>query len=268
MALDDLDPEAEVLVMPRYLAGPGGLDLQMAWPLPFEEGWLLHQPGDGDAVGVSPCQRVRLGFTPDPTGVHGPGGGTWQTHIHTDPFALAAWTMTFSGAVPLEILRDAHTEVLSLYLEGLHGERDWLTETGDTSASAGYLPLLTAGWSHTVDSDGKQTFRSPETSAFLRHWYSPRKPAALNPTWTFRADIPGEPLLWQATFTTGTPASVIAAVTTSLVEALPLARTVRELPAQSRTHVRYSPSLPAPPPAPRPLRIPPRPPAPPAGRSR
>ncbi|MGW6455103.1 DUF317 domain-containing protein [Streptomyces sp. NPDC055078] len=136
MPLGDLDSAAEVQLMPRHLAGPGSADFQTAWPFPFEEGWSLHRPDKGHRIAASPCLRLYTGFLPGPDSA---SSGTWTTTVQ-EPFGQPEWTATFNGAVPLEPLRDLHTELLSLYLEDTYSSGNYLVDDS-TPAVEGYLPL-------------------------------------------------------------------------------------------------------------------------------
>lgn len=256
LPLDNLAPEAEVQVMPRYLAGPGSADFQRAWPFPFEEGWSLHRPDKGHRIAASPCLRVHTGFLPDPKN---PSSGTWTTTVQ-QPFGPARWRATFTGAVPLELLRDVHTALLTLYLADQDNVEDYLLDE-DVPAVEGYLPLLTEGWSHTVRRDGKQLFCSLDNVAVLWHFYT----EGIQGSWVFQAAITDRSPVWKATFTAGTPVPLISAFTNSLVEDEPLTRAVRDLPAPTRDYLYFPDGLPTAAPAPKPaLPLP----APPAGRSR
>ncbi|WP_329025821.1 DUF317 domain-containing protein [Streptomyces sp. NBC_00690] len=245
--------------MPRYLAGPGSADFQSAWPFPFEEGWSLHRPDEGHRIASSPCLRVQTGFLPN---LGSPSRGTWTTTAQK-PFGQPEWRATFTGATPLEVLRDFHTELLSLYLE------DYLLDDS-TPAVEGYLSLLAEGWSHSVWREGKQEFCSKDNLAVLRHWYA----GAAQGSWAFHAgfpDRPSERFVWKATFTAGTPVPLISALTSSLVKDQPLTRAVRDLPILTRDFLYFPQGLPArvtpakPEPQPQPATPPP---APRSGRSR
>ncbi|MEU5162334.1 DUF317 domain-containing protein [Streptomyces sp. NPDC020875] len=233
MSLDDLAPEAEVQVLPRYLAGPGSDDFQRAWPFPFEKGWSLHRPDDGHRIASSPCLRVQTGFLPDPKS---PSSGTWTTTVQ-QPFGPAHWKATFTGAVPLELLHDVHTELLTLYRADQGRVEDYLPYE-DVPAVEGYLPLLTHGWSHTVRKDGKQVFCSPDNAAALWHFYT----GGIQGSWLFQAAITDRSPVWKATFTAGTPVPLISAFASFLVEDQPLARAVRDLPVPSTIALHASPT--------------------------
>ncbi|MFF8958663.1 DUF317 domain-containing protein [Streptomyces sp. NPDC014894] len=238
--------------MPRYLAGPGSADFQTAWPFPFEEGWSLHRPDAGHRIASSPCLRVQTGFLPDPDN---PSSGTWTTALQK-PFGQPQWRATFTGAAPLELLRDFHTELLSLYLADEDNVEDYLLDA-DTPALVGYMPLLMEDWSHTVRKDGKQVFHSPDNVAALWHWYTERPQGS----WVFQAGIPDQPPVWKATFTAGTPVPLISAFTSSLVEDEPLTRTVHDIPIATRDFLYFPEGLPtraaSPQPPPKPAAPPP-----------
>ncbi|MGW7005889.1 DUF317 domain-containing protein [Streptomyces sp. NPDC054933] len=124
--------------MPRHLAG--------------------HQPEKGPALATSPCLRLWAGLVPEPDT---PGKGKWTIAANRVPFAPPTWQITFDATTPIELLHDVHTELLDLYLEDRHSDRDWLFED-DTAPQEAYTPLLARGWSHQVNTDGTQLFGSPE----------------------------------------------------------------------------------------------------------
>ncbi|MGW6455105.1 DUF317 domain-containing protein [Streptomyces sp. NPDC055078] len=97
----------------------------------------------------------------------------------------------------------------------------------------------------------------------LRHWYATE--AVAKGSWVFHAGIPGEPAVWKATFSPGTPVPLVGAFTSSLVEDLPLTRSVRDIPVATRDYLHFPEGRPikatSPKPQPKPAAPPPTPPA-------
>ncbi|MGN9819702.1 DUF317 domain-containing protein [Streptomyces sp. SD11] len=221
-------------ILPRHLAGPGAVDPRTAWAFPFDEGWIFGQAKDGTAAAFSPCLRLQTTFHPQP---EKPRKGTWTIGMYQTPFTPAAWTtpptwaVTFDATTPVEILRDVHTELLDLYLEDRPGDRDRLFED-ETAAYEAYVPLLARGWSHDPKTDGTQTFLTREGLGGIRHQYAERRSGAS--TWLSWGGYPDEPN-WKAHFSFGTPTTLVAAFTASLVSTEPLHRTVQDVPAQTRS---------------------------------
>ena len=113
-----------------------------------------------------------------------------------------------------------------------------------------YAPLLACGWSHDVKTDGTQIFLTPDELGGVRHQYANR------PAWRAWGGVPSEPH-WTARFSFGTPTTLVAALTASLISTEPLHRTVQDIPVLTRralyvttTTARQAPSntLAAPPP--------------------
>ncbi|WP_435598645.1 DUF317 domain-containing protein [Streptomyces anulatus] len=220
-------PDQNVKVLPRHLAGPGGRDIASIWPFPFDDGWHLHPAGEGMAFSSSPCARLwtRLVLEPDNTR----GQGTWTIGASRIPFGPKAWVMTFDVTTPVELVRDVHTELLDVYLE----DRDRLFDD-DTAPHTAYAPLFARGWSHELQTAGTQTFRSPDGLGAVRHRFDAgRSRGPGDAAWTTWAGD-GANAHWKARFTCGTPATLVAAFTASLISTEPLHRTVKDVPLDFR----------------------------------
>ena len=228
--LDDLDDHDVVEVLPRHLAGPGVHDLADVWPVPFGQDWTLTHSADGPAIAVSPGMRLLAGHMPSESHVR---GGEWLVAAHKDPFRPASWTATLDLSTPVELVRDLYTAVIALCEADRRGERD-LLRPDDVRPQDVYLPLLTAGWHHTVKTDGVQYFGSPDGYGVLQHAYVQKNVAA--PRWSAWGGPPDHPL-WKATFSPAAPASLVAAFTSSLASPVPLARAVSNIPADTRLYL-------------------------------
>ncbi|MER6567007.1 DUF317 domain-containing protein [Streptomyces sp. NPDC001093] len=233
-------------VLPRHLAGPGSADLRAIWPFPFDDDWSLHQPSvEEGAVACSPCLRLRTGCVPDPDRR---GGMQWITAAHRDPFGAATWQITFDGTTPVELLGDVHSELLDLYLEDRHSDRDHLFQS-QTSAQEAYVPLLARGWRHTVKTDGTQIFLAPDTLGGVQHQYDRTLSSRLAPAWRVWGGQPDEPH-WSVQFSPSTPTTLVAAFTASLLSTEPVERTVKDIPFFTRHHVSIAAATTAKPPKP------------------
>ncbi|MFE6548258.1 DUF317 domain-containing protein [Streptomyces sp. NPDC057746] len=131
---------------------------------------------------------------------------------------------------PVELLHDVHTELLDLYLEDRHSDQDRLFQD-ETAPHEAYTLLLTRGWSHSVKTDGTQTFLTPEGLGGVRHRYAIS--GSSGPTWRSWGGYPSEPH-WRARFSFGTPTTLVAAFTASLISTEPLHRTVQDVPVHTR----------------------------------
>ncbi|WP_234485781.1 DUF317 domain-containing protein [Streptomyces sp. MBT97] len=256
---ENLDPAQSVQVLPRHLAGPGEVDPRTAWAFPYDEGWPFAQTDDGTAAAFSPCLRLQTAYDPQPDQR---GQGTWTISTHRAPCTPPAWRITFDAATPVELLHDVHTELLDLYLEDRHSDHDRLLKD-ETAPHEAYVPLLTRGWSHEVKTDGTQTFVTPEGLGGLRHRYAIN--GSSGPAWWAWGGYPSEPH-WTARFSFGTPTTLVAAFTASLISTEPLHRTVQDVPVHTRRALYIATTTPKQPHGSTPVAPPP--PAPVAGRTR
>ncbi|EOY45676.1 DUF317 domain-containing protein [Streptomyces anthocyanicus] len=225
--LESLDPAQSVQALPRHLAGPGSVDPRTVWAFPIEEGWTFAQTEAGTATAFSPCLRLQTTFDPQPDK---PGKGTWTVNAHRAPFTPPFWRITFDATTPAEILHDVHSELLDLYLQDGDSAQKRLFQDGTPPYEA-YALLLTRGWSHGVKTDGTQTFLTPEGLGGVRHRYATG--ASSEPSWRAWGGYPSEPH-WTARFSFGTPTTLVAAFTASLISTEPLRRTVQDVPTQTR----------------------------------
>ncbi|MGW2046238.1 DUF317 domain-containing protein [Streptomyces sp. NPDC001858] len=187
------------------------------------------------AFASSPCGRLWTCFAPKPATR---GKGTWTMSANRVPFGHQTWQITFDATTPAELLRAVHTALLHLYLEDRGSGQDRLFEDA-TAAYEVYTPLLTRGWSHSVKTDGTQTFVAPEGLGGVRHRYDTTD--ADGPIWRAWGGHPSEPH-WQARFSADAPAALAAAFTTSLISTEPLHRTVKEIPFNTRRHLYVAPA--------------------------
>ncbi|MFC8708905.1 MULTISPECIES: DUF317 domain-containing protein [unclassified Streptomyces] len=226
-SFENLDPAQSVQVLPRHLAGPGAVDPRTVWAFPFEEGWPFTQTEAGTAAAFSPCLRLQTTFDPQPDA---PGKGTWTINAHRAPFGSPDWRITFHATTPAEVVHDVHRDLLDLYFEDLHSDRDRLFENGMAEHQV-YAPLLARGWRHDVKTDGSQSFLTPEGLGGLRHQYA--NSARTGVTWRAWGGFIDEPL-WTARFSSGTPATLVGAFAASLISTEPLRRTVQDVPVRTR----------------------------------
>ncbi|MFD4476471.1 DUF317 domain-containing protein [Streptomyces sp. NPDC058471] len=224
----DLSPDQQVKVLPRHLAGPGPVDLGTVWPFP--EDWSVHQADDGAALATSPCLRLVASLALD---ADSPRKGKWTVTANRAPFGSAAWQVTFDATTPVELLHDFHSELVDLYLEDRHSGQGRLLED-NTPPQEAYTLLLARGWSHQIKTDGTRFFRDPESLGVVRHRYA--IVSADSPTWSAWGGYPSEPY-WRARFSYGTPTTLAAAFTASLVSTEPVGRVVKDIPFHTRRHI-------------------------------
>ncbi|MEW1794683.1 DUF317 domain-containing protein [Streptomyces niveus] len=234
--LDSFGPHDPVLVSPRYLAGPGleqpPLAAAMVWSSLTNAGWSTHTPDDWrPMLCTSPCQLVRAAHMPNST------DSGWKTAVYEDALAAPWWTASWSAETPAELLTEFHRALAEAHTTGtLHSL---------SSATAVYLPLLNAGWSHTVDERGNQRFTSPDRLATVS---GDRRPSHVSDAWS--VDVaPGTTgrCRWSARFSKQVPNAMVAAFTTSLADTSPAFRRAGTLPKELGS---YLVTEPAPAPAP------------------
>lgn len=255
-----LDPSQTVKVLPRYLAGPGPVDLHSIWPLPFDKDWTLHQSQQGPAQAVSPCLRLFASYEPK---LETRERGTWTITANRVAFGSPAWQVTFDAMTPTEVLRDAHTRLLDLYQADPPHDHRWLH--GDAKPYEAYGQLLANGWRHTVKREGTQVFGSPDGFGKVMHRWDTTGPDG--PAWRAMAGHPIEPL-WRAQFSPGAPTALAAALTASLLSTEPVTRRVQDIPCHTRQHLHFVHATSPTPQAPRLSSVAKPPPSPASGRTR
>ncbi|MGW1003007.1 DUF317 domain-containing protein [Streptomyces sp. NPDC002520] len=153
------------------------------------------------------------------------------------------------------------------------------TQSPCDRAARGVHAALAHGWWHSIKTEGTRAFLAVEGLGSVRHRYASTGPNG--PTWQVWAGYPGEPHC-RARFSCGTPTTLAAAFTASLIPTAPLHRAAKDVPLPTRHHL-YAAATAAPahragrparprrrtPPAlARPATTPPSPPAPPTTADR
>ncbi|MFF5538668.1 DUF317 domain-containing protein [Streptomyces cinerochromogenes] len=182
----------------------------------------------------------------------------WITAAHRDPFSPATWQITFDATTPVELLGDVHSELLDLYLEDRHSDKDHLFDS-QTSAQEVYIPLLAHGWRHTIKTDGTQTFLAPDALGGMQHQYDRTLSSDLAPSWRVWGGQPNDPD-WRVQFSQTTPSRWSQHSPPPCSP--PVERTVKDIPFLTRHHVSIAaatttakqnkPSIPVATPPPRP----------------
>ncbi|WP_405539646.1 DUF317 domain-containing protein [Streptomyces sp. NBC_00075] len=224
--------DAEVLVSPGYLAGPGP-STAVFNILDNAAGWTKTVAFGTDTYYTSPCQRVRVA---NPVESH---YGGWTVSYAEDPLGVPDWITTFDRNTPSEIVA-AFTEPL---VDGLHNNfADYLSggkhHTGTSPASL----IARHGWQPV---HGSQPFRtlSPDRHAAYQmqvgwlHEYDELISPAKS-TWHMSAGP--DPVFapaWQAFFSRFTPQHLIAASAAVFTDPAPVLRTAEHIPDRHRALV-------------------------------
>ncbi|MEV8426470.1 DUF317 domain-containing protein [Streptomyces niveus] len=232
--LDFFGPDDPVFVSPRHLAGPGleqpPLAAALVWSSLTKVGWSTNTPDEWrPMLCTSPCQLVRAAHMPNST------DGGWKTAVYEDALAAPWWTASWSAETPAELIADFHHALAEAHATGsLHSL---------TSATAVYLPLLNAGWSHTVDERGNQMFTSPDRLATVT---GQRRPSHVSDAWSMNV-APGTTgrCRWSAQFSKQVPNFLVAAFTTSLADTTPVYRTAGQLPKELGSYLVTEPAPPS-----------------------
>ncbi|MFI7337099.1 DUF317 domain-containing protein [Streptomyces sp. NPDC050085] len=172
---------------------------------PGARGWHRYENDTGEYAISSPCQRIRSAREP---------GNSWTTTaLYRDRFQLPTWRADFDPNTPAELQHAFHRALVEQYEQLRARDDDQLTAltTPGTTALV-YLPLLSAGWEHTVHSQGVQVFVSQTQGTLLRHHFSPSR-RATTPVWHVNS-WGGH---WEARFNGTIPACLVAAFSTALV---------------------------------------------------
>ncbi|MFE3197790.1 DUF317 domain-containing protein [Embleya sp. NPDC059237] len=222
-AHDDLE---ELFVSPRHLAGSRADGDGAIRPL-LNAGWSHRYDELGNVYVDSPCMRVRVAFTPE-----GDDIGLWHVTAATLPMHLPKWKMVADAQVPIEAVAGFTTALAASVTA--EGDEFLVAPLG---ATPGWYPLSEAGWRERFIGT-RATFVSPEGAAQLICNRSPS---------SYAGEMSSGPHAWDlvigdgryrdhATFTSDTPAHLIAAFSTALADPAPVPRTRRELPKE---HLRY-----------------------------
>lgn len=227
-----LDPNADVLVSPGYLAGSGD-NHSIFNSLDLAPGWTKTVAFGTDTYYTSPCQRVRVANALESF------YGGWTISYAEDPLGVPDWITTFDRNTPHEIVA-AFTETL---VEGVHNNfADFLSGgrryTGISPASLTarhrWEPVNGTRPFRTVSPDGHATY---QMSVGWLHEYdellTPEKS-------TWRMSAGPDPVYtpsWQAFFSRYTPQHLITASTAVFTDPTPVPRVLDQIPDRHRSLV-------------------------------
>jgi hypothetical protein len=236
-------PQREVLVAPRYLAGPVEHD-SVIERLVDDHGWVRESDAYGGDYLASPCRRVQIAHRPQHDVTF-----TWQISAADRPLGPTRWQALFDETVPDETVH-AFLDALARDIDDGHDR----FLTGPTLPGVAYGPLLAAGWEPTVGDrpgvlgDGPRVITAPRDTAQLVHQgHLPDDTWAVRDRdhryhWEVRGGDPNWGPTWRAAFAGAAPTHLIAAVTTELADPRPVTRCVNQLPSQNWTLLRTMPA--------------------------
>ncbi|MGW5442768.1 DUF317 domain-containing protein [Streptomyces asiaticus] len=184
-------------IAPRHLAD-GGDPAWITVPLHHACGWSHgNDPLMPRVLLSSPDQKALLRLEPGPD-------GQWWTLSHAAEPDKPAWYASFGARTPVELIAAA-TDTLT----------DPAPPTGPPSDPL--EPLRQSGWSPAAADDG---LVSPDGTACLQRLGSAEEPGA----WFVTITLAPDPPVWQARFSSHTPARLVTAFTAALADPKPVPR--------------------------------------------
>ncbi|MEC4018285.1 DUF317 domain-containing protein [Streptomyces sp. H27-D2] len=237
-------PDGDIYVSPVYLAGSTHTGDPALQPL-LDQDFRLHRDDLGNVYVSSPEQHIRLGYLPE-----GEDSTLWKIAVHSDPFGPPRWVATFDNATPTELVAVFTTALAQDYQRG-HDTYLY----GNTSRATGFQPLIDAGW-QTGKTPHVSVSTPPDGLAELAYANGSldhqSELSGDGERWIAWGGRDGYGSRWWASFTTHTPAHLIAATMTALADPTPVARCESEVPNRNRGAARVTPVEP---PVPTPLDV-------------
>src|SRR5690242_9211891 len=214
-------PAWERLVTPGYLAGPGTVADDAFNPLTGQAGWQAWSDDLANCHLTSPCGRAYLGFLPEanPEPV-----GLWKAWARPDHHSPRTWMAAFDDYVPYEYIGAFTSAWAAAYRPDSPRIAGPRTPVGSDSDRILAIARA-AGWDldHATRRTGRVLTRltAPDGRAAIEL----RTPVNSRPEdeilndraarWTvWAAPAPYRRPLWEAVFSTATPADLIAAFVT------------------------------------------------------
>ncbi|MFF0740614.1 DUF317 domain-containing protein [Streptomyces sp. NPDC004111] len=207
-------PHERVLISPRYLAGAGLERLGEAiGPLVHRAGWATEQNRDTGYLALhSPDGAVSVALDT------GNQRGEWWTVTHQEPF----WQAEFTRQAPIEAIG-----VMLYHLPQITGDHRFAAEVGPLPKESPFEIAARYHW-QPAPGAGSAGFRSPDGHCAVTHHPTA---AGSEPAWVLSHHVhDGFDTHWDATFTAGTPAPLVAAFLSNLADSFPVERVYRDIP--------------------------------------
>ncbi|MGH4028730.1 DUF317 domain-containing protein [Actinomycetota bacterium Odt1-20B] len=228
--LGDLSPDAEVLVTPIHLAGPGTRDVVFNI-LDSADGWTKIIAFGTDTYYTSPCQRVRIA-----NALESRYGG-WTVTYAEDPLGVPDWITTFDRNTPHEVV-GAFTETL---VPGLPNHfRDHLSGGLQHTEASPEDVLRQHGWEH-VRGSRPAVALAPDGLAAWRtrdRWLHEHTELLTPEKSMWRLSAGADPIhvpAWRAYFSTYTPQHLRTAAATAIAHPDPVPRRAGDVPERHHT---------------------------------
>ncbi|WP_406220722.1 DUF317 domain-containing protein [Streptomyces decoyicus] len=223
---DLADNDADVLVSPRYLAGPRDCAFDIFTAPLSEHGWTFADDGHDTSLFTSPCLRIRVGWLPEvrtelPI----------QIAASTHPLRSPLWHISLDDSAPTEFL----TAVTSTLARSLAESPHTLFAPNNDRAAALPRPRGWPGFSSPLVSFAQSADMSATYSA--GPYVSPAgTPPEHQSWWSFAAGPQGQSP-WKARFSTAAPKVLVEAFHDAFTDPAPLGRKRHELDPLLLTHL-------------------------------
>ncbi|MGW9046958.1 DUF317 domain-containing protein [Streptomyces lydicus] len=224
-----LEPGAEVLVGPVYLAGAGD-SRTITEPLDQAPGWTKVIAFGTDTYFTSPCQRVRIAH---PLESH---YGGWTIAFAEDPLGVPDWITTFDRNTPDEVV----AAFIAALVHGLESNFANYLNGGRHHTGASPAALLAEhGWETARDSRPHRQVSPDGHAAYrIRTGWVHEYDELLHPEKSlWRMSAGPDPISgpsWQAYFSSYTPEHLIAASAAALTDTTPVVRQAQQIPDRHR----------------------------------
>ncbi|WP_405591740.1 DUF317 domain-containing protein [Streptomyces sp. NBC_01092] len=248
------DPDADVYVFPRYLAGSTYTGDPALEPL-LALGWELTYDDLANVYVTAPDRKVRLGYLPE-----GDDDGLWRINAYEDRFGPPTWGVSFNDQCPTEFVTAFTTALATAYQAG---PEHYLARPnpGDPELDAfnAIVPLINRGWKIQPRRWGVMELQTPDGMAGLEfatgRLDSEKELTTLQARWYMQGGPDSGHARWYATASTNTPIPLVTAITESVSDPTPLPRWKDQMLRGLRENAQLVPVAPPPPPVPTPLDV-------------
>ncbi|MFJ6620029.1 DUF317 domain-containing protein [Kitasatospora sp. NPDC091335] len=240
------DVDGDVHVHPVYLAGSlhiGDPAFQPILDLPNTE---RHHDDLGNFYAATADGRIRIWFIPEQD-----WNTLWKIAVAPDVFSAPRWVANFSDGTPIEIVKSVTAELAAMYSAD---DDTWLDERA-TGPLEWIAPYAAAGWTPQGVDRGHLTLRSPDGLASITY----RRAGLLHTDDAEQAGQDGRFTIgtvksagWYGRFSGGTPARILHAASTAMLDPAPVLRYRDALDHYTKQTATITPITP---PAPSPLDI-------------
>ncbi|MFJ4676849.1 DUF317 domain-containing protein [Kitasatospora sp. NPDC088783] len=240
-----VEVDGDVHLHPVYLAGSDYTGDPAFRPL-NSLGVRTHHDGAGNYYAQTFDGKVRVGFIPEQD-----WDTLWKIAVHPDAFSAPAWVASFSEDTPTEIPAAVTREIAAMY----DADDDGWLHARTPAALESLAPYAAAGWNLQMTSLGTLVADSPDGHAQITRRRIPlgadqREQDGQDGRHTLDVGTPREG--WYGRFSSATPARILSAVATAMLNPAPAVRYRSALSPYARRTATITPVLP---PTPTPLDV-------------